>query len=258
MKQIDFTVCTNEQLNHQNHLLKVTPSNNELLPELYPGQFVQILVKNAQNTFLRRPISINNVDPGKNELWLLVQAIGEGTRTICKLGVGDKLNMLVPLGNNFTLPSSKKGKYLLIGGGVGTAPLLFMGKLLHAKGFTCDFLLGGASEDAILQRSNFEQYGKLYCTTEDGSLGERGYVTNHSVLQNERYDFIYTCGPKPMMVAVARYAKQRGIGCEASLENLMACGFGACLCCVEKTTKGNLCACTEGPVFNINDLTWLD
>jgi dihydroorotate dehydrogenase electron transfer subunit len=68
----------------------------------------------------------------------------------------------------------------------------------------------------------------------------------------------YTCGPKPMMVAVAKYAHDHGIECEASLENLMACGFGACLCCVEKTVRGNICACTEGPVFNINQLTWLD
>ncbi len=257
MKQLDFTVRSNEKLNDQNHLLKVVPSDNEQLPEMLPGQFVQILVENAQHTFLRRPISINNIVPERNEIWLLVQSVGEGTQKICEMAVGGRLNMLVPLGNSFTIPSSR-GSYLLVGGGVGTAPLLFLGKKLHERGIACDFLLGGASEQNILQRSDFTNYGTLYCTTEDGSLGEKGYVTHHSVLQHKKYDFIFTCGPKPMMVAVARYAHERGIRCEASLENLMACGFGACLCCVEKTTRGNVCACTEGPVFDINELTWLD
>lgn len=129
---------------------------------------------------------------------------------------------------------------------------------MKEKGLKPEFLLGGRSEKDILQRVDFERLGTLYCTTEDGSLGEKGFVTQHPILQEKKYDFIYTCGPKPMMVAVARYAQQNGISCEASLENLMACGFGACLCCIEKTIRGNVCACTEGPVFNIKELTWLD
>ena len=92
-------------------------------------------------------------------------------------------------------------------------------------------------------------------TTEDGSWGEKGFVTNHSVL-TERFDRIFTCGPKPMMVAVARYAKEKNIDCEVSLENMMACGLGACLCCVEKTTEGNLCVCKEGAIFNVKRLLW--
>ena len=98
--------------------------------------------------------------------------------------------------------------------------------------------------------------GRVFVTTEDGSEGERGFVTNHSVLSQERFDQISTCGPKPMMMAVARYAKAENISCEVSLENKMACGVGACLCCVEKTTEGNVCVCKEGPVLNINKLSW--
>ena len=92
--------------------------------------------------------------------------------------------------------------------------------------------------------------------TEDGSEGERGFVTQHSLLQQEQFDRISTCGPKPMMMAVARYAKAQGIDCEASLENMMACGVGACLCCVEDTQEGHVCVCKQGPVFNINELKW--
>ena len=87
-------------------------------------------------------------------------------------------------------------------------------------------------------------------------MGERGFVTNHSVLSRERFDRICTCGPKPMMVAVARYALKANVECEVSLENKMACGLGACLCCVEKTTEGNVCVCTEGPVLNVRKLLW--
>ena len=257
MQITDFTVRSNAALNDQNHLIKVTPSNNEVIPELSPGQFVQILVENSPSVFLRRPISINYADREKNELWLLIQRVGEGTRKICEARPGDTMNLIYPLGNSFTLPK-EAGRFLLIGGGVGTAPLLFLGKELHKRQLHADFLLGGRSEKDILQRDLFEQYGTLYCTTEDGSLGEKGFVTHHSLLNKEKHDFIFTCGPKPMMVAVARHARERGIPCEASLENLMACGFGACLCCIERTTRGNICTCTEGPVFNTNTLTWLD
>jgi 2-polyprenylphenol hydroxylase and related flavodoxin oxidoreductases len=257
MKVLDFTVRSNEELNKQNHLIKVTPATNEPLPEMFPGQFVQILVDSSPDIFLRRPISINFVDKQKNEIWLLIQSVGEGTRQICETRAGETMNLIFPLGNSFTLPK-EKGNFLLIGGGVGTAPMLFLGKKLKENGILPDFLLGGRSERDILQRSDFEQYGTVYCTTEDGSLGEKGFVIHHSVLQNKRYHFIFTCGPKPMMVAVAGYAHENNIECEASLENLMACGFGACLCCIEKTVRGNVCTCTEGPVFNTKELTWLD
>ncbi len=249
----DFTIRSNDKLNDQNHLIKVAPVDNEPLPEMYPGQFVQILVDNSPHVFLRRPISINFVDDEKQEIWLLIQRVGEGTEKIGNVSAGGTLNLIFPLGNSFTLPG-EKGNFLLIGGGVGSAPLLYLGKKLKDNGLEPEFLLGGRSAKDILQQSDFVQFGTVYCTTEDGSLGEKGFVTHHSILQKKKYDFIFTCGPRPMMAAVARYAQENGIGCEVSLENLMACGFGACLCCIEKTVRGNVCTCTEGPVFNINDL----
>ena len=255
---LDFVVCSNEQLNDKNYLLRVSPITNEPLPQMKPGQFVQILVGNSPSTYLRRPISINFVDYAANELWLLVQRVGDGTAKIASLEAGETLNMLYPLGNSFSIPTSNSAKTLLIGGGVGVAPMLFLGQILKDNGFSPDFLLGGRSSKDLLLLDEFEKYGTVYCTTEDGSRGEKGFVTNHPVLTEKNYNYIYTCGPKPMMVAVAKHAHAQGIECEASLENLMACGFGACLCCIEKTTRGNVCACTEGPVFNIKELTWID
>lgn len=258
MKVLDFIVRSNTPLNDQNNLLKVTPANAGTLPDMYPGQFAQIRVDGSPSTFLRRPISINLVDKEKNEVWLLVQRVGEGTKHICEMPEGDVVNMILPLGNAFSLPENTDARILLIGGGVGTAPMLFLGKVAKENGFNPDFLLGGRSEKDLLQLNDFERYGVTYTTTEDGSRGEKGFVTHHSVLNTRPYDAIYTCGPKPMMVAVATYAHERNISCEVSLENLMACGFGACLCCIEKTIRGNVCACTEGPVFNVKDLTWID
>ncbi|HHX31505.1 MAG TPA: dihydroorotate dehydrogenase electron transfer subunit [Bacteroidales bacterium] len=257
MKVLNFLVQSNDILNVRNNLIKVTPANNETLPEMFPGQFVQILVDNSPNVFLRRPISINFIDKKKNEIWLLIQRVGEGTRKICELNPGEVINLMFPLGNSFTIPNHK-GNYLLIGGGVGTAPMLFLGKRINEFGIEPDFLLGGRSATDILQQEEFERYGNLFLTTEDGTVGQKGYVTDHTILKEKNYDYIFTCGPKPMMVSVAKYANTNGIECEVSLENLMACGFGACLCCTEKTVRGNVCSCTEGPVFNIKELTWLD
>jgi len=255
---LDFVVRSNEQLNDKNHLLRVSPVTNEALPEIRPGQFVQIRVDNSPSTYLRRPISINFVDYCSNELWLLVQCAGDGTAKICALKPEETLNMIYPLGNSFSIPASNQARTLLVGGGVGMAPMLFLGKILKDNGFSPDFLLGGRSAKDLLLLEHFEKYGTVYCTTEDGCKGEKGFVTQHPLLAGKRYDYIYTCGPKPMMVAVAKYARSQGIECEVSLENLMACGFGACLCCVEKTIRGNVCACTEGPVFNIKELRWTD
>lgn len=250
---IDLTVRSVENLSPKHVLIKLT--DHQPLPEMLPGQFVEVRVDGSPATFLRRPISIHFVDKVHNELWLMVAMIGDGTRQMGRLQAGDTLNCVLPLGNAFTMPAAKDEKVLLVGGGVGVAPMLYLGSALHAQGIQPTFLLGGRTAQDLLELDIFNRYGRVCVTTEDGSLGEKGFVTNHSVL-NEHFDRICTCGPTPMMKAVAHYAKEHDITCEVSLENLMACGLGACLCCVEKTTEGNLCVCKEGPVFNIHRLLW--
>ena len=250
---LDLRVKSVEAVGGRYSLLKLT--HDEPLPEMLPGQFVEVRVDNSPSTFLRRPIPINFVDYEKNEMWLLVAAIGEGTKHLSQLKAGEMLNCVLPLGNGFTMPQSAAQRVLLVGGGVGVAPLLYMGAEMKRKGFEPTFLLGARSAKDLLEIDLFEKYGRVCITTEDASKGEQGFVTNHSVL-NEKFDMIATCGPKPMMKAVAQYAHKAGIECEASLENMMACGLGACLCCVEKTTEGNICVCKEGPVLNIKKLLW--
>ena len=252
---IDLQVVSVEALGERFVLLKCTDPNAPL-PPMMPGQFAQLRVDGSKETFLRRPISINFVDTKQNQIWFLVQLVGAGSRALGRLKEGDMLNALLPLGNGFSMPVSAEKKHLLVGGGVGTAPLLYLGAQMNLMGMRPTFLLGARTKDMLLQMEDFQRVGDVYVTTEDGSAGEKGFVTQHSILFKQRFDRISVCGPSPMMKAVAKFARANSVPCEVSLENMMACGLGACLCCVEKTVKGNVCVCTEGPVFDINELTW--
>ena len=250
---LDLTVESNALIHENYALLKLT--HRDPLPEMLPGQFAEIRIDDSPATFLRRPISIHNVDRERNEVWFLVQIVGEGTKRLAQKKEGETLNAVLPLGNTFTMPSSPSGQVLLVGGGVGVAPMLYLGRHLKENGFAPAFLLGARSKKDLLQLEEFAAIGNVHISTDDGSCGEKGVVTQHSVW-NDDFSFIYACGPKPMMVAVASKARSKQTPCEVSLENMMACGVGACLCCVEKSTSGHVCVCKEGPIFNIEQLTW--
>lgn len=228
--------------------------DGQQLPAMQPGQFVEVLVPRAQHTMLRRPISVNFVSADNRRLTLLVRVAGEGTEVLASMAEGDQFKVLLPLGHGFTVDPAKR--VLLVGGGVGVAPLLYLSQQIRQQGGHADVLLGARTADMLLQRDRFEQYATVHLATDDGSCGHHGVVTTHPAMLQGQYDLICCCGPEPMMRAVARVAKERGIQCEVSLENLMACGLGACLCCVQQTTTGHRCVCTEGPVFNTAELEW--
>ena len=252
---LDLQVTRVEPLSERYLLLAATnPAGS--LPEMCPGQFAQLRIDDSKETFLRRPISIHHVDFERNEIAFLIQKVGNGTASLWQKQPGSTLNAILPLGKGFTMPKSPKQKVLLVGGGVGIAPLLFMGEEMQKLGVRPTFLLGARSKSDLLLLDKYRACGTVYVTTEDGSEGEKGFVTQHSVLQQEKFDNIAVCGPKPMMMAMASYAKQAGTPCEVSVENMMACGLGACLCCVEETKDGNVCVCKEGPVFDVNKLKW--
>ena len=256
MKKItDFRLIEKKEWAKSTYLLL---QSDEPLEEIKAGQFVQVRVDDAQHTYLRRPISIHDVDYQNRTITLLVQRVGEGTNKMSDIEVGDTLNIIYPLGNGFTIPvgSRQATSVLMVGGGIGIAPLYYLGKMLKEKGIEPQFLLGGRSKSDLIMLEDFEKVGKVYITTNDGTLGEQGFVTQHSIWKEKKFDMIYTCGPKPMMMAVTKIARENKIECEVSLENLMACGLGACLCCVENTIEGNVCVCKEGPVMNINKLLW--
>jgi len=253
MKQItDFKLIAKQDFGRS---VMLRLHSEQPLPEIKPGQFVQVRVDGSPSTYLRRPISIHDVDEGQNEMSLLVQQIGEGTRHLAQAEEGDLINIVLPLGNGFSLPE-KGENCLLVGGGIGIAPLYYLAKVMEENGIRPTLLLGGKSASDLIRLADYQQLGETFVTTEDGSLGEKGFVTMHSIWQKQSFDKIYVCGPKPMMKAVAKLAAEKNVWCEVSLENLMACGLGACLCCVEDTVEGHVCVCKEGPVFNTRRLKW--
>ncbi|MFA5971155.1 MAG: dihydroorotate dehydrogenase electron transfer subunit [Lentimicrobiaceae bacterium] len=248
----DFVVTRNHHITDDYFAIYLKCPVN--LPQILPGQFTEVHISTSTTTYLRRPFSIYDTDYGKNELSLLIKTVGDGTNALSKLKEGDTLNLIYPLGNSFSLPEGDKA--LLIGGGVGIAPMLLLTKLLHAKGYKPDVLIGGRTSGDIVEPEKYKPFGEVFITTDDGSAGEKGMVTQHSLFSGkiDEYSAIYACGPDPMMKAVARLAASHNIPCEISLENTMACGIGACLCCVVETVDGNKTTCMEGPVFNTRKL----
>lgn len=252
MKEIhNFTIIDRQQRGE--HYFSLMLKHGGHMQPIAPGQFVEVLVEDEPRVMLRRPISVHDVDPEAGTLSLLIQVVGNGTRRLSLLQVGDHLNLVYPLGHGFTTDLPAGSRALLVGGGAGTAPLLHLAKELKAKGVQCTILLGGRTANLIPVRNEFQPYGTLCLTTDDGSMGHKGLVVSHPAF-SEPYDMIYTCGPTPMMKAVARSAAERGLRCEVSLENMMACGVGACLCCVTDTDEGHRCVCKDGPVFDISTL----
>ncbi len=253
---VDMTLVESTPLGADYGLLRLRADGR--IPEVIAGQFAQVRIDRSKSTFLRRPISICTANPAEGEVELLVRRAGAGTDALLRTPVGERVNLMLPLGRGFSVPmGSKDVRLLLVGGGVGVAPMYALGLRLKSLGYKPEFLLGARSADGLLLLDRFEALGPVYITTDDGSRGTRGVVTAHERMHRPA-EMIYCCGPKPMMVAVAAAAARAATPCEVSLENMMACGLGACLCCVEKTVRGNVCVCTEGPVFNTNQLTWQD
>lgn len=250
----DFIVQNHKWLNYKTFIIELEATT--ALPEIKPGNFAEIAVTNSPKVFLRRPFSFYDVNPIANTISFFVKVIGEGTKLLGEMKKGDLLNVMYPLGNSFHMPQS--GHVLVVGGGSGIAPFILYGKALKENGIKATFLFGARNADEIVLTEQFSSLGEVLITTEDGSIGEKGFVTQHHIFKEDKlpFNFIATCGPDPMMRAVAEIARNKGIDCEVSLENTMACGFGACLCCITPTVRGNVCVCTEGPVFNVNELKW--
>ena len=254
MKQIiNLTILENNKINEVYFVLKCTAQR--LLPELLPGQFASIKVEGNKDVFLRRPFSIHDYDKEANTVSFLIKIVGKGSKELSNLSADDKIDVLLPLGNGFNF--NPKVKTLIIGGGCGIAPIYFLAKQLRAQKGDFDILIGGRSSNDLLCYDELNQLSNTFCSTEDGSQGDTGFVTQSECMAEiSKYEKIHCCGPDAMMKAIAKIAKENNVDCEVSLENTMACGFGVCLCCVTDTVRGHECVCTSGPVFNTKELKW--
>lgn len=231
---------------------KLVFSSKALSKGVLPGQFVNILLEASLDPFLRRPFSYYRLEGSRVEI--LYEILGRGTALLAEKKKGDSLKVLGPLGRPFT-QSVKAKKRVLIAGGVGVPPLIFL-----AEKNPADFLLIGtkSKEEVFPKKELAGVKAKVLYSTNDGSYGAKGYVTVllQDLLKKERPEnlFIQTCGPTPMMQAVLDKAREYGIEGEASVDKPMACGVGACLGCMVKTKSGWVPSCTQGPVFRFSEL----
>lgn len=220
-----------------------------------PGQFVNIRPTAGSDPLVRRPFSIFNQD--ETVIELVIKVIGRGTRLIAAFEPGP-VDMLAPLGKGFTVTTGKHA--LLVGGGVGNAPLYYLARKLKDAGNRVTFIYGARSEEFIYLEDRFEGTAdRLVITTDDGSRGQKGFVTTFAeeILHGkETIDQVYTCGPTPMMAALSNVCSNMQIPVEASLENYFGCGIGLCSGCTVETTAGQKRACVEGPVMDGSSILW--
>ena len=215
-----------------------------------PGQFISIYSGDGSR-LLPRPISICETDGTR--LRMVYRTVGKGTNEFSTYNSGDRLNVVGPLGNGYTLGNKKA---ILFGGGIGIPPMLELAKQLK-----CEKSIVLGYRDELFLNDEFTKYGDVYIATEDGSAGTKGNVLDAVKANNITADIIYACGPKPMLRAIKTFAEENGIEAYISLEEKMACGIGACLACVCKTRDvdhhsnvNNARICKDGPVFNAKEV----
>lgn len=227
-----------------------------------PGQFVHVRCSQHFAPLLRRPLSLHGVNPKTGQIALLYQVKGLGTRALAEKRPGEKLDLLGPLGKGFSLDPEARN-IMVVGGGMGVAPLLPLAEMLKERGQKPTVILGFNTSSQVLRLAEFENSAQeLFLVTRDGSAGEKGLVTaplQRELAQNQ-YHLIYACGPQPMLQAVAEAAERFGVKCQVSLEAYMACGLGACLGCVckikDRGQEGYARVCVEGPVFDSQVVVW--
>lgn len=243
MKQDFYEILLNEQIAPS--VFKMVLSG-DTSPITAPGQFVSIKIPEF---YLRRPISI--CDWNEKDFTIIYKVVGEGTEALSRMKTGEKLDLLISLGNGFnTEPSGERP--LLIGGGVGVPPLYGLCKKLISEGKTVSVILGFNTKSEIFYEKEFRDLGAFVAvTTADGSYGLKGFVTD--AMKNADYTYFYTCGPKPMFKAVNSVANGSG---QFSFEERMGCGTGACMGCTCKTKNGPKRVCTEGPVLLREEIEW--
>lgn len=245
----DCKVLENKMLGEGYQLLKVQGEKN--IDAAKAGQFFMIKCKNGI-TVLRRPISLHHVDRENSILEFYFEVKGKGTQELAALKTGEMVNLQGPLGKGFTVDVEGQ-EIMVIGGGMGNAPVKLVIEELKKRGNKVTYIMGGRNREALNIRENFNLEGvEHHITTDDGSLGSKGNVVEKmkELLSQKRYDAVYTCGPHRMMEAVAETAQKNDVYCEISLEERMACGVKACVGCSIKTLEGMKKVCYDGPVFD--------
>ena len=245
MKVSDYTITKNDQIARNIYLMKLSGDTSDFGR---PGQFVNIALAGK---YLRRPISV--CDYTERDFTIIYKVVGEGTRQMSAMTVGQRLNVLTGLGNGYTLTDA--GAPMLVGGGVGVPPLYGLARRLLERQIRPLVLLGFNCADELFFENEFRRLGcQVIVATADGSAGARGLVTDCILRGNLKFDYVYACGPEPMLRAVNDCTpKTPG---QFSFEERMGCGFGACMGCTCKTKYGSKRICVDGPVLSKEEIIW--
>lgn len=247
-----------EQL--KSNIFKFTMEAPEIVKDAKQGQFVEVRVTNRTEPFLRRPISIHNMDKESGKLEFIFQVKGEGTQILSRKQEGDEVDLLGPLGYG-TFDFKDYKKIAVLGGGIGTFPLYELCKNAKNEGIEVNTYLGFRSKDFVVLENEFKGVSdNLIVTTDDGTYGESGFAINFlkDDIEAGKIDCIYACGPLPMLKALRELAIEKDLPCQISLEERMGCGLGACLGCAVRTADSTedepkyVHVCKQGPVFEAN------
>lgn len=244
-------------------LFSVTFRCPELALSVRPGQFAMVDVPDRARPYLRRAYSVADADPAAGTVEFLLKTIGRGTAALEEMPEGSPVRLLGPLGNSFTVADLPRGsRVAVVAGGIGSAPFPALWKALAAAGLTGDFYFGGRNARELALRSRFDGLvnGETVLASDDGSLGEKGFVTEalaRRLSAGTRYARVYACGPMPMFAALAKVVGPAGLDAEFSTEAEMGCGFGACLgCVIPGTEKPFVVSCSEGPILRPGKIRW--
>ena len=254
---ITATVVKNIRLCSDHYCL--TLKNDILANTTKPGQFVNLRIDGRDDLLLRRPFSVAMTRPAQSLFEIVYRVVGQGTRTMTGLGRGEEVDLIGPLGTGFHLPEETMN-CLLLGGGVGIAPLWGLAAQLFKKKNRIIALLGFRASDKVFGEEIFRKLRvETIVTTDDGSYGLKGFVSDHlEKVLNRPIDHAYVCGPNPMLKTVLPMIRKAGIKGEVSLEERMGCGYGVCLSCVANIVEEGVVEkkriCTEGPVFDLDQV----
>ena len=262
MRKGNFRILSNER--YKGNYYNLSIASEYIAKKAIPGQFVHIKCSTTNEPLLRRPFSIHSVSKDRKKVTILYELLGPGTRALSKKKKQDLLDVIGPLGSGFDWqpPTNNKQPPVLIAGGIGTAPLLFLGeRLIRGNNSGVTIIIGARTKDQVLCKEEFKKLGCcVKIATEDGSLGFRGRATDllKKTISSKslKPSAIYGCGPHGMLKEVSKITKRHKIDYQASLEEVIACGLGACLGCAVETKTGYKLVCKDGPVFDGNEIVW--
>ena len=261
MKQFKARVVQNQKIAPDHYVLSFNAHG--IAKETSPGQFFKIRVSQNYLPLLRRPFGAHRII--KKKIEILYKVVGPATKILSLKKKGDMLDIIGPLGSGFTVVPGGNGRLrkettqeILVAGGHGVAPLIFLAEKLVAEDKKPIVLIGAKTKKHVVCEKDFKRLGiKVFTATEDGSKGYKGLATKLLEREAKRQKLtIYACGPKPMLEEIAKIALRYKSECELSLEAYMACGIGTCLGCAVKTTGGYKLVCKDGPVFKAREIVW--